>query len=404
MPGETVRFDLNDPQFQRNPYPVYRRLRAQPGLSRGGPAQWVVTRYTEITELLRDRRLGREFPTQYQEMSVGVGPAAEFLARIIIDRDPDEHTRLRKLMIRAMNPGSARELKTPVARIVDRLMERARDEGEFDAHADLAEPLPIIVMSDLFNIPEPDRPEIERWSVALAKAFAVFIPEKDRLLAHDAVVNLREYMADLVAQRKRRAGDDLLSRMISVGDGDTKLSDEEIIDNALFVFYAGFETTTNLIATGCAALVQNPDQLIRLRMDRSLLPTAIEEFLRYDAPIHTTTRIAQEPIVICGQKIRPGRVVVLVLASANYDESRFDAPEKLDISRKPNPHVSFGGGVHHCLGAAMARMEGAATFDRLLELFGDISSAGEPVWRPSGGGFRFPYCAYERIPVRVMAR
>lgn len=401
MVAELARFDLADEAFLSDPYPTYRRLRDLGPLCRGGPAQWVVTRYAEVSALLRDRRLGREFPAQYQALSVGDGPANDFLQRIIIDRDPTEHTRLRRLMTKAMSPALVRTLAGPVGTLVEQVLAKSRDERRFDAVADLAVPVPVIMMSELFGIPMADRDLLSEWSVALSKAFAVFLPREERAIAHEAVVLLREYMGGLLAQRRRAPGADLLSRMLDAGEGEERLSDEEIIDNAVFVYYAGFETTANLIATGCAALAAHPDEQARLRADRSLMPTAMEEFLRYDAPIHTTTRLALETIEIGDRKIRPGRVVVLLLASANHDERQFEDPQRLDIRRRPNPHLSFGGGVHHCLGAALARIESAAVFGRLLDLYARIEPAGAPVWRPSGGGFRFPYFAYESIPVCV---
>jgi cytochrome P450 len=401
MTTELARFDFANEAMLSDPYPTYRELRDAGPVCRGGPAQWVVTRYAEIAALLRDRRLGREFPPEYQALSVGNGPANDFLRRIIIDRDPEEHTRLRRLFTKAMSPGLIRSLSVPIGLLVEQVLERADDEGGFDAVTQLAIPVPVIMMSELFGIPAADRVMLADWSVALSKAFAVFIPREERTGAHQAVQHLRDYMHGLLRERRRRPGDDLLSRMLAVGRNEERLSDEEIVDNAVFIYYAGFETTTNLVSAGCMALVAHQDEQNRLRADRSLLPTAVEEFLRYDAPIHTTTRLALEAIEIGDRTIRPGRVVVLVLASANHDERQFVRPDRLDVGRTPNQHLSFGGGVHHCLGAVLARVESSAVFDRLLDLYARIEPAGEPVWRPSGGGFRFPYCAYESIPVSV---
>jgi cytochrome P450 len=401
MTTELARFDFANEAMLSDPYPTYRALRNAGPVCRGGPAQWVVTRYAEVAALLRDRRLGREFPPEYQALSVGNGPANDFLRRIIIDRDPDEHTRLRRLFTKAMSPALIRSLSVPIGLLVEQVLEQADDEGGFDAVTQLAVPVPIIMMSELFGIPAADRVMLADWSVALSKAFAVFIPPQERAVAHQAVQHLRDYVHSLLLERRRHPGDDLLSRMLAAGRQEDRLSDEEIVDNAVFIYYAGFETTTNLVATGCMALVSHQDEQTRLRADRSLLPTAMEEFLRYDAPIHTTTRLALEPIEIGDRTIRPGRVVVLVLASANHDERQFDRPDQLDVGRQPNAHLSFGGGVHHCLGAVLARVESSAVFDRLLDLYTRIEPAGEAVWRPSGGGFRFPYCAYESIPVGV---
>nr|WP_225911114.1 cytochrome P450 [Dermacoccus sp. Tok2021] len=259
-------------------------------------------------------------------------------------------------------------------------------------------------MSELLDIPAADREAIARWSTSLAQAFAVFIPEDKRREAHESVVHLRNYMSELLTERRRRPGEDLLSRMITaVKDGTDPLSDEEIIDNALFVYYAGFETTTNVIATGSDLLVRQPHTQRQLREDPGAAPTALEEFMRYDAPIHATTRLVTETMEVAGHTIRKGRVVVLLLASANHDERVFADPGRADLTRSPNPHVSFGGGVHHCLGAALARVEGAVVFERLTARFADIEAAGDSVWESSGGGFRFPYWAYRSVPVKVRA-
>ncbi|MFE9380746.1 cytochrome P450 [Streptomyces sp. NPDC006855] len=396
------RFLLDDARAVRDPYPVYRRLRDYGPVCRGGPGQWVFPRHEEVSALLRDPRLGREFPEEYQAVSVGEGPANDYLRRIVVDRDRPDHTRLRRLLVKSLSPAMVRGLREPIARLVDGLLDRFADERRFDLVADLAVPVPMTVMSELLDIPRPDRADIARLSTSLAQAFAVFIPPDRQREAHAAVVELREYMAGLVRERRRRPGEDLLSRMLAaVKDGEEPLTDEEIIDNALFVYYAGFETTTNAIATGGDLLVRQPHTQRQLRADPGVVGSALEEFMRYDAPIHATTRLALEPIKIAGLTIRKGRVVVLLLASANHDERVFHDPARADLTRAPNPHLSFGGGVHHCLGAALARVEGAVVFERLVARFSDIESAGEGVWEPSQGGFRFPYWAHRSVPVAV---
>ncbi|MBZ4497916.1 cytochrome P450 [Dermacoccus sp. Tok2021] len=398
------RFGLDDARAMKDPYPVYRELRDYGPVCRGGPGQWVFSRHAEVSALLRDPRLGREFPEDYQAVSVGEGPANDYLRRIIIDRDPPDHTRLRWLLTKSLNPAMVRALREPIAKLVDGLLDRFADEGELDLVSDLAVPVPMMVMSELLDIPAADREAIARWSTSLAQAFAVFIPEDKRREAHESVVHLRNYMSELLTERRRRPGEDLLSRMITaVKDGTDPLSDEEIIDNALFVYYAGFETTTNVIATGSDLLVRQPHTQRQLREDPGAAPTALEEFMRYDAPIHATTRLVTETMEVAGHTIRKGRVVVLLLASANHDERVFADPGRADLTRSPNPHVSFGGGVHHCLGAALARVEGAVVFERLTARFADIEAAGDSVWESSGGGFRFPYWAYRSVPVKVRA-
>ncbi|WP_165985885.1 cytochrome P450 [Streptomyces sp. YIM 98790] len=400
MRTDMPRYVLEDARRVADPYPVYRRLREHGPVCRGGPGQWVFSRHAEVSALLRDPRLGREYPEQYQAMSIGEGPANDYLQRIIINRDHEAHVRLRRLLTKSLNPAMVRSLAGPIGTLVDRILDRVADRGTWDLVADLAVPVPMTVMSELLCIPEADRDAIARWSTSLAQAFAVFIPEEKRHEAHEAVIRLREYFAGLVRERRRRPGDDLLSRMLTaVREGTEPLSDEEIVDNALFVYYAGFETTTNVIATGGGALLTDPALQHRLRADPGIVGTALEEFMRYDAPIHTTSRLVLEPIEIAGLTLRRGRVVVLLLASANRDETVFEDPDRLHLTRSPNPHVSFGGGVHLCLGAALARVEGAVLFERLLARFPHLEPAGRARWSPSTGGFRFPYWAWEGMPV-----
>ncbi|WP_241266624.1 cytochrome P450 [Streptomyces scabichelini] len=397
------RYVLDDNKNVEDPYPVYRRLREYGPVCRGGPGQWVFSRHAEVSALLREPRLGREFPEQYQAISIGQGPANDYLQRIIINRDSDAHVRLRRLLTKSLNPAMVRTLDGPIGALVDRLLDQLADRDTWDLVADLAVPVPVSVMSELLGIPDADRDMVARWSTSLAQAFAVFIPEEKQREAHEAVVQLREYFAGLLRERRRRPGEDLLSRMLmAVRDGTEPLTDEEIVDNALFVYYAGFETTTNMIATGGSVLLTEPHAQRTLRADPSIIPTALDEFMRFDAPIHATSRLALEPIEIAGHTVRAGRVVVLLLASANRDASVFAEPDRVDLTRSPNPHVSFGGGVHLCLGAALARIEGAVVFDRLMARFSHLEPAGPTRWSPSSGGFRFPYSAYEKIPVAAV--
>ncbi|MGW5532547.1 cytochrome P450, partial [Streptomyces xanthochromogenes] len=217
---ELPRFSLDDAALLRDPYPVYRRLRAAGPLCRGGPAQWVVTRYDEVSRLLKDRRLGRAFPVEFQEMSVGAGPAVDFLRGIVIDRDPPDHTRLRRLLTKALPPTAVRTLSGLIGDLVDELLTAAEERGSFDAVTDLAQPLPVLVMSTLLGIPHSDRAEVMRRSLDVAKAFAVFIPEEERAAAHDGVRWLRAYLRGLLRERLADPGDDLLSAIALARDDE----------------------------------------------------------------------------------------------------------------------------------------------------------------------------------------
>ncbi|MEU6720237.1 cytochrome P450 [Nonomuraea sp. NPDC046802] len=395
--GLPPRFDALSPEVVADPYPSYRELREAGPLCRMGPASFGVTRYRDVASLIRDPRLGSEFPDSYHRMSAGEGPAGEFFGQIVLYRDPPDHTRLRRLIGKAFSPSLVRAFRPRLERMVDDLLEEAAEGGGFDAVRDLAFPLPVMVVCALMGIPAADHDLIRPHALNLGRAFAAIVPESDRAAADEAVRWLRGYLGEVLATRRAEAGDDLLSRMLAAEDGGDTLSHEEIVDNAVFSFFAGFETTTNLIATGCAALLDHPDQLGLLRADPGLVPRAVEEFLRYDSPIQGVARMVREPLEVGGRTIRAGRVLILLLGSANRDQERFDDPDSLLVTRDPNPHVAFGGGTHLCLGAALARVEADVVFRSLLRRFRVLAPAAPPTRRT--GTFR----AYESIPVAVEA-
>ena len=389
------RYDPWDPEVLENPYPTYRRLRDAGRVCRGGPGQWVATHYRDVARLLHDHRLSHEFPPEYREFSLGNGPVNDFFGRIILTREPPSHTRLRQIMSAAFSASIVRRLRDFIATLVDELLEPALERGGFDAVTDLAYPVPVLVICELIGIPTVDRDGIRPRATDLSKAFGTHVPDADRRAADDAVVWLRDYVGRLLEERRRQPGEDLLSQMLA-GEGPDRLTHDEIVDNVVFMFFAGFETTMNLIATGCATLLRWPDAVARLRADGSLMPTAVDEVLRYDAPIQSVTRLVLRPVQIGDQTIRPGRALVLLLGSANHDERQFSDPELFDVGRKPNTHVSFGGGIHHCLGALVARIEAAVSFSRLLQRCSVLEAAGVPTRRPSVG-FR----SYASIPIAI---
>jgi len=391
-------FDQADPDVVADPYPRYRELREAGPLCRFGPGQWGVTRHAEVSALLRDRRLGHAFPPDYRRFAIGDGPAADFFGGISIVRDPPEHTRLRGLMSKALSPAVVRSLSSHLSDIVDKLLEPALDTGLLDAATDLAFALPVTVVCELLGVPVADRRLVRPRAADLALGWSTDVAEQDRPAVHAAVVWLREYLGTLLEERRRHPGDDLLSRMLAAESGADRLTHQEVVDNAVFLFFAGFETTRNMIGTGWAALLERPDELARLRAEPAVAATAVEEFLRFDAPVQGAGRMVLEPITIGDWTVRPGRVLVLLLGAANHDERVFDRPERLDVGREPNPHVSFGGGTHFCLGAALAREEGRIAFRRLVERFAVIEPAGVPVRRITGtGNIR----SYASVPMAV---
>lgn len=396
MTTVAARYDPMDAATLDNPYPVYAALRAAGRVCRGGPGQWVVTRYDDVAALLHDARLGHQFPAEYRRFSLGDGPASTFFQRIVLEREPPEHTRLRRLLGVAFTSQAVHQRLAYIGDTVDRLMQPALERGHLDAVADLAFPLPVTVACELIGIPEVDHDEIRPRAIDLSRAFGTYVPEADRPLADRAVEWLRDYMGRLVEERSRRPRGDLLSHLLAAEQGTDRLTREEIVDNAVFLLFAGFETTMNLIATGCALLIEHPEALRQLRADASLMPTAIEEMLRYDAPIQSAARLVLSPVTIGDRTIRADRVIVLLLGSANHDERQFADAERFDIARRPNLHVTFGGGIHYCLGAVLARLEASVAFSRLLRRVATLEPAGTPIRRRSAG-FR----SYAAVPISV---
>lgn len=396
--GQPPRFDALDPAVLLDPYPEYERLRRAGPLCRFGPGSFGVTRHADVLALQRDPRLGSEFPEQYHQLSVGTGPAAAFFARIMLYRDPPEHPRLRRLVGKAFTPAVVRRIRGHIEELVGQLLAPALDGAPYDLVGELAYPLPVLVISRLMGIPPQARDDVRRHALALGRAFSAIVPQQARGAADEAVDWLRGYLGSLLAQRRAHPGDDLLSDLLAAQDGADRLSFDEIVDNTVFSFFAGFETTVHLITTGAAALLRYPDQLARLRADPALVPAAVEEFLRYDAPIQGTARLVHEPVMVGEHKVRAGRVLVLLLGCANHDPAVFDQPQRLDVGRTPNPHVTFGGGGHLCLGAFLARTEAAVVFDWIARRLDRFEPGGPAVRRVDT-----PFRAYASVPVLARA-
>jgi cytochrome P450 len=386
------KYDPHDSDAQENPYQVYAKLRRAGPLCRGGPGQWFVTRYSSIAELLRNPGLGHQVIDQHQKFSADE-PVTGFFQNIIFERDPPRHTRLRQLLRQAFDSALVARVVGRIRTAIDELLEPALDRCAFDAVSDFAVPIPALVVGELLSIPRADLNAVYTRAKRLSTAFDMrYPPNQDRDGANDAVTWLRQYIRRLLEQRRNRPGEDVLSRMLSVRG----LLPSEAVDNSIFLFFSGLETTKDLISIGCAALVQHQDELARLRADRSLLPTAIDEFLRYDAPIQALARLVREPIEIGGRVVRPGRMLMLLLGSGNHDEQQFVAPDRLDIGRRPNPHLSFGGGDYYCLGAVLTRAAAVTTFERLLEQSSTLEATAPPVRRKSA-----LFRGYQSVPIAI---
>lgn len=372
-----------------DPYPLYHRLRAACPVYAHGP-QRVLTRYADIAAVLRDPRfssngnkgsrrravlasLPEPAHTQMREMM-------DFTGQWMLFSDPPHHTRLRAVANKAFTARRVEELRQGMQRLVDDLLEPVAGAGRLDVIADLAHPLPVIVIAEMLGVPAEDRGLIRRWSNEIAVFFGSGF--RNVTAAHQSVAAFRLYLRDIIAHRRAAPRDDLLSALISARDEDGRLSDEELLGLCVLLLFAGHETTTNLIGNGLLALLRHPTQLARLRANPTLIVPAVEELLRYDSPVQGMARVATVGVALGASTVRPGETLLLLYGAANRDPARFARPDSLDITRRENKHLAFAYGPHFCLGAALARMEGQIALGRLLRRLSNIQLANERVeWR-----------------------
>lgn len=362
--------------FIQDPHSLYRRLSARGPAHRveiWGEAQaWLVTRYAEARALLADPRLSKNwqgltafFPADNHD------PYRSLLNSHMLLQDPPDHTRLRKLLTKAFTVGSVRKMRRDIVMIADELLDRVAVAAAGDAVVDLmpsyAVQLPLGVIGRLLGVPADDR---DRFRVHVEPLLTSSNPAKLGA-AEDALVDL---LNALIARKRAQPADDLLSALVQASDVDDKLSADELLSTAYLLIVAGYETTVNLIGNGVLALLRNPSQLAALRADPSLLPAAVEEFLRLDSPLNTATmRFTTAAVRVGDVEIPAGQLVLIALLGANHDSRQFDDPDRLDVTRAPNPHLAFGHGIHHCLGAPLARLEGEIAIGRLLARFERIT-------------------------------
>ncbi len=366
--GEAIRLDFDSPDFLADPYPLYHRLRAADPVHRSPWGDWYLTRYADVAIALSDPRFCRESPGSPNPLS---GEQREptavdrMMTKWMIYRDPPAHTRLRELVNSAFTPQVAEELRPRIESIVGDLLDDVQDAGSMEIVADLAYPLPVIVISEMLGVPADDRNLLKEWSRGLTKALDTGKPE-DVARAMPASLELTAYFRELVTEKRKRPKDDLISSLIAAEAEGDKLSEEELLANCVLLLLTGHETTKNLIGNGLLALLRNPRQLQKLKDDSGLIKTAVEEFLRYDSPVQKICRWTTEDIKIGDKTIPKGHLVVSLLGAANRDPEQFPDPDRLDITRRHGAHVAFGRGIHTCLGAPLARIEGPIAIDAVL--------------------------------------
>ena len=343
----------------------------------------IFLRYAEVMEALLDRRFGAIGVRYYEQQGWREGPYIDWVRRTVVFLDPPDHDRLRGLLSRAFTPRQVARVRPITEELANGLIAPALELREVDLYDAFAQQLPLQVICSLLAIPSIDHHAVGEWTAALSLATATPTPEA-RIGADRAIVAFDEYVSALIAERRERPGDDLLSELIAVEEGGVRLSKDELVAMVVQMLYAGHETTRNLIGNGLFTLLQHPAQLARLRRERALLTGAVEEMLRYEPPILFVSRVAQADLDWAGVAVRKGDLVHLGLASANRDPEHFNHPDAFEVGRTVIRNLSFGWGMHFCLGASIARMEGRVAFETLLSRTQQIEWAGPPaVWAPA---------------------
>jgi cytochrome P450 len=381
---------LLDPEVLADPYPLHRELREQaPVYWDPYLHSWVVTRYAEVAEVL-STFLAARTPTPDRLESLGMGqisPIAEVMVRQMLFLDPPDHTRIRTLAHAAFTPRRIEHLRVHIQEITDRLLDGIESRGEFEVMDDLANPLPAIVTAEMLGVPTEDHLRLKVWSEAFAEMLGNFQHNPGRtanVLAN--VSEMGEYFRGKVRAEREHPTDGLINALVNAEiDGD-RLGEDDIVANIIVTMVGGQETTTNLIGNGILTLLRHPEEMARLRADPSLMPSAVEELLRFESPSQHTARLAPADVVLGGCEIKAGQAVIAVMAAANRDPERFPDPDRLDLGRTDNRHLAFGWAAHFCFGAPLARMEGAIALESVLRRLPDLRLVDETVtWRPNLG-------------------
>jgi cytochrome P450 len=388
--GALSLYHLLEPEVLANPYPLFQRLRSEDPVHWDPFLHtWVVTRYADVLEVLHTFSAQRTHTPEKLE-AIGLGemrPIAELMVRMMLFMDPPQHTRLRKLASHAFTPARVAVLRTHIREIVHRLLDAVEPDRHMDVIADLAEPLPAIVTAEMLGVPEKDWRQLKAWSADFAEMLGNFQHNPDsvpRMLR--TVLGMTAYFRDAVRRQRVEPTEGLVSSLMSAEiDGD-RLSDDEVVATCIVTMVGGQETTTNLIGNGVITLLRHPEKGEEVRRDLSLVPSAVEEMLRYESPSQHTGRLAPQDRELGGRTIRQGQAVMAVMAAANRDPERFPDPDTFDPRRQDNRHLAFGYAAHFCFGAALARIEGQEVFDAMVRRIPDLQLGPEPlVWRNNSG-------------------
>ena len=396
--------ELLSPKWRDDPYPLYAALReAGPVHYFSSLDAWVLTRHGDIAAALRDGRLSNRrgtaaFFNVAPNLQEATAPFRASLKLWALFRDPPDHTRLRGLLAKAFAPALVETMRGRIERIIDELLEEPQRRGSFEVVSELAYPLPAIVIAETIGAPRADRDLWKRWADDLVTLLAPGI--KNPQMMERVLKSWHEmdaYLADLIKERRKAPGHDLLDALLSAEEAGSLLSEEEVRATLALLLFAGHETTMNLISLGVLALLRNPCALEALRDDPSLIPGAIEEMLRYDAPVQLSVRLCGEDLSLCGQPMKKGDRLMLLLASGNRDPQQFREPDRFDVRRRDGRNLAFGQGIHFCLGAGLARLEAQLCFKALLSRFPSLRLSPEADSAPVRFGENLAF----RCPTRL---
>ena len=384
--------------FIDDPYPWYAALRAHDpvhALEGGGV---FLSRYEDCLALYRDPRASSDKKAEFGP-KLGQTPLFEHHTTSLVFNDPPLHTRVRRIILGALNQKAIARMEADVVRLVERLLTEMAERREIDFIEAFAARIPIEVIGNLLDVPRSDRGPLRGWSVAILSGLEPRLTPAMHEAGNRAVAEFLAYLEMLVAERRKKPGDyesDVLTRLIQGEKDGERLTEKELLHQCIFLLNAGHETTTNLIGNGLWLLLTRPDELARLRSDPALVPSAVEEMLRYEGPIQLNNRRLTAPLELDGKSLPAGTFVTIGIGAANRDPAQFPDPERFDVARKPNRHLAFGQGEHACAGMNVARMEGRIAFARLLARFSEIELTGDPV-----RDRRIRFRGFSRLPVRV---
>jgi len=380
--------DVTSASFKANPFPFYAQLRAQAPVfpvTVMKQRAWLITRYDDVLNVLKDERFAKDrrnaMTDEQLKKSPWVPPMFKPLEHTMLDLDSPDNTRLRALVHKAFTPRMVEKMRDQIQHLANQLLDAVEPKGSMDLIADFALPLPLTVIGQILGVPAEDNDKFHRWSKTLITSGT----SRNLLVLIPNIMAFMKYLKKLIKERRAYPKDDLITALVQAKDGSDQLSEDEILAMIFLLLIAGHETTVNLIGSGTLALLEHPDQLEMLRNEPELIKTAVEELLRYVCPVEMATeRYAREDIEIAGTTIPRGELAMAVIGSANRDERYFENPDMLDITRKNNKHLAFGHGVHFCLGAPLARLEGQIALSTLIQRMPNLrlNSAPDQVrWR-----------------------